>query len=103
MSTMVRGRVYRADIGYGPKPFLVVSNNQRNRNLDSVLAIRLTTTVKPLMPSIVVLGSGEVFSGRVLCDDIVALYPEDIRADLGALSKSAMDQVRIGLAHALAL
>lgn len=103
MTSLVRGRVYRADLGNGLKPFLVVSNNQRNRNLESVLAVRLTTTVKPVMPSIVELGSTEVFVGRVLCDDIVALYEDEVKADLGALSRGAMAQVKTGLAHALSL
>lgn len=98
-----RGRVYQADIGYGLKPFLVVSNNQRNRQLDSVIAVRLTTSVKPEMPSIVVLGSAEPFVGRVLCDDIVPLYKDEIKADLGALSRSAMEAVGLALAHALSI
>ncbi|MGH8882384.1 MAG: type II toxin-antitoxin system PemK/MazF family toxin, partial [Stackebrandtia sp.] len=34
----MRGLVYRADVGYGPKPFLVVSNNARNKHLKDCLA-----------------------------------------------------------------
>lgn len=98
-----RGRIYRADIGYGSKPFLVVSNNQRNRNLDSVLAVRMTTSPKPDMPSIVVLGPGEPVVGRVLCDDVVPLFKDEIGADLGALSRNAMTQVAQALAHALGI
>ena len=45
-----RGQVYRCDLGYGLKPWLVVSNNIRNRLLDDVIAIRLTTTVRDLPP-----------------------------------------------------
>ena len=36
--------VYRADIGFGAKPWLVVSNNHRNRALSDLLAVRITTT-----------------------------------------------------------
>ncbi len=43
-----RGQVYRCDLGYGLKPWLVVSNNTRNRLLDDVIAISLTTTVRDL-------------------------------------------------------
>jgi mRNA-degrading endonuclease toxin of MazEF toxin-antitoxin module len=43
-----RGQVYRCDLGYGPKPWLVVSNNARNRLLDDIIAIRLTTTARDL-------------------------------------------------------
>ena len=44
MSAPLRGQVYRADIGFGPKPWLVVSNNHRNRALSDLLAVRITTT-----------------------------------------------------------
>lgn len=98
---LVRGRVYRADIGHGLKPFLVVSNNKRNRNFQNALAVRLTTTVKPEMPSIVVLTYPDPFVGRVLCDDIVEIYADEVKEDLGALSRGSMEQVSRGLAHAL--
>lgn len=98
-----RGRVYYADLGYGIKPFLVVSNNQRNRQLQDVLAVRLTTSVKPEMPSIVILGDTEPFTGRVLCDGIVSIYRDEFKEDVGALSRAAMEAVGGALAHALSL
>jgi mRNA-degrading endonuclease toxin of MazEF toxin-antitoxin module len=55
----VRGLVYRADLGYGLKPFLVVSNNARNQKLDSCLMVRLTATKKPELTSIVQLDSAD--------------------------------------------
>lgn len=102
---LVRGRVYAADIGGvdGRKFFLVVSNNARNTNLPQALAVRLTTTRKPQMPSIVRLSSGEPFSGSVVCDDIIELYPDEVRQDLGALSPTAMRHVNEGLRVALGL
>lgn len=99
----VRGRVYRADLGYGLKPFLVISNNQRNRQLETVLAARLTTTVKPEMTSIVILGPGDPLTGRVLCDDIVEIYHDEFKDDVGALTRSTMNEVGRGLAHALGI
>ena len=47
---MLRGRVYRAlPMGFDVDHyFVVVSNNARNRALPSVLAVRLTTTPKPV-------------------------------------------------------
>jgi mRNA interferase MazF len=39
----LRGQIFHVDLGHGRKPWLVVSNNARNRNLDSVLAARITT------------------------------------------------------------
>lgn len=44
----VRGQIYRADLGYGAKPWLVVSNNSRNRHTADVLAVQLTTIPKDL-------------------------------------------------------
>lgn len=108
MSTLwplLRGRVYAAKISNikDEKYFLVVSNNQRNSHLPQVLAVRLTTSPKPNIPSIVEIGKGEVFFGRVVCDDIVELYEDEIARDLGSLSPSAMSAVAIGLKAALAL
>ena len=49
----VRGRVYMADLGHGEKPFLVVSNNARNTKLGDCLGVRITTSPKPDIASIV--------------------------------------------------
>ena len=102
---LVRGRVYGAKLENFPteKYYLVVSNNRRNRQLDSALAVRLTTTRKPDMESIVPLGRSEAFNGSVLCDDIVELWEDEITRDLGAMSPAAMQQVNAGLAAALGL
>ena len=102
---LVRGRVCAARLTHPDedKYFLVVSNNRRNRNLPQVLAVRLTTTPKPSLPSIVPLQSPEVFTGSVVCDDIVEIYEDEVKRDLGALSPSAMNAVARGLAAALDL
>lgn len=53
-TSLLRGQVYRAKLGNTePKYYLVVSNNRRNAALDDVLVVRLTTTAKPTIPSIV--------------------------------------------------
>lgn len=105
MSQLIRGRVYAAEMSHidGQKYFLIVSNNRRNRALPSVLAVRLTTTRKSDIPSRVELGSAEVLTGYVVCDDIVELWPDEVRRDMGALSGNAMAAVGKGLAAALAL
>ena len=102
---LVRGRVYAARLSNlaEDKYFLVVSNNRRNRSLPQVLAVRLTTSPKPTIRSIVELGASEVFEGRMVCDDIVELWEDEIRRDLGALSRPAMARVERGLAAALDL
>jgi mRNA interferase MazF len=100
-----RGRVYMADLGegYGDKPFLVVSNNARNSKLPDCLAARITTSVKPEIPSIVDLSQNDPLVGRVLCDDLVKLYRDELKRDVGALSAQTMARVRAGLCHALAI
>lgn len=106
MTSLVRGRVYRArPSGFREdKFFLVVSNNSRNRHLDSVLVVRFTTSPKPALPSIVEVPSTEVVpGGRVVCDDIYDLYEDEVRADMGALSPRTMAAVEDGLRAALAL
>ncbi|WP_245616198.1 type II toxin-antitoxin system PemK/MazF family toxin [Phycicoccus jejuensis] len=85
------------------KYFLVVSNNQRNRALRTALVVRLTTSRKPSLPSIVALGHGERFVGWVVCDDIMELYEDEVSRDLGALSGPMMTSVSRGLKAALDL
>ena len=100
----VRGRVYMADIGNGRKPWLVVSNNARNRSLSDCLAVRLTTSVKPELATIIDLSTADQpLVGRVLCDDVALLYREDLEEDRGALSPETMMRVAAGLRSALAL
>jgi len=99
----VRGRVYMADLGSGDKPFLVVSNNPRNTKLDDCLAVRITTSVKPDIPSIVELGSADPLVGRILCDNIATIYRGELKRDVGALSATTMSEVAMALRYALAI
>lgn len=106
MSSMIRGRIYRArPSGFrSDKYFLVVSNNQRNRALDSALVVRFTTSAKPALPSIVEITAVEALpGGRVVCDDLMELFEDEVREDLGALSPRAMASIDAGLKAALAL
>ena len=85
MSTLERGRIYRArPAGFtGDKYFLVGSNNLRNRALESALVMRFTTSPKPTLPSIVNVPSGEVLpGGRIVCDDIYELFEDEVKADM---------------------
>lgn len=102
----MRGRVYRArPQGFtDDKFFVVVSNNARNRNLESALVVRFTTSRKPALPSIVEIPDNEVVpGGRVVCDDIYELFDDEVKADLGALSVATMAAIGEGLKAALAL
>jgi mRNA interferase MazF len=99
----VRGRVYMADLGNGDKPFLVVSNNARNAKLDDCLGVRITTSRKPDMASIVELTPADPIRGRVLCDSIAAVYRDELKRDVGALSVATMSQVAVALRFALSI
>lgn len=103
---MLRGQVYRVDLGYGPKPWLVVSNNLRNRKLDTVLAARITTTDKRGVPSAVPLDHQDLLTGFVLADDLVQLDhdPELAQAPyLGSLAPGTVPRVNAALTLVLGL
>jgi mRNA interferase MazF len=100
-----RGQVYWADVaGIGRKPWLIVSNNRRNQNLPSVLAVRITTTGKYAgMPTVVSLTSNDPLQGFVMCDDIWPVYRDEIAESAGALASRTMHAVNDALKAALAL
>ena len=83
--------------------FVVVSNNPRNRHLPQVLGVRLTTTTKPSMPSIVPFTHPEVFNGYAVCDDIVEIYEDEVITVISALTPQGMLALGNGLRAALSL
>jgi mRNA interferase MazF len=97
-----RGQVYRCDLGYGLKPWLVVSNNVRNRLLSDVIAIRLTTTARDL-PTWVKLSAADPLTGHANADCIEQLSKDELGDYLGALSPASMRSINQALAIALAL
>ena len=104
MTAPLRGQVFRVDLGHGRKPWLIVSNDARNRNLKSVLAARITTTGKhSALPTVVALTAADPLVGYVLCDDIVQLYRDELTHPAGALSPSTFAAVSEGLVIALGL
>lgn len=105
MTEPARGQVYWAEVtGVGRKPWLVVSNNHRNRHLTSVLAVRITTTDRHQgIPTVVPLGGDDPLVGFVMCDDLGPLFRDEIVAPAGALSRGTMAAVDQALRVALAL
>lgn len=97
-----RGQVYRADIGHGPKPWLVVSNNGRNRRTSDVLAVRLTTTDRQLA-TWVALGAADPLGGRVNTDNIETLSRDELGDYLGSLNPATMSAVDRALCTALGI
>ncbi|QYB00428.1 type II toxin-antitoxin system PemK/MazF family toxin (plasmid) [Rhodococcus sp. USK10] len=104
MTTALRGQIFWFDMGHGEKPWVVVSNNLRNRNLNTVLAARITTP-KPGIPTAVPLGPNDPLVGSILADDIVQLFDDELEASRsgGALSPSTIVELNKALAIALAL
>jgi mRNA interferase MazF len=100
--TPARGQVYRCDLGYGAKPWAVVSNNARNRLLSDVIAVRLTTTARTL-PTWVKLSAADPLTGYANADCIEQLGKEELGEYLGALTPATMRAVNLALAVALAL
>src|SRR5665811_633858 len=98
--TLLRGQVLRVDLGHGAKPWLIVSNNARNRNLETVVAVRVTTTNKHAnVPTVVPLSSADPLVGYVVVDDLIQLYRDELTVALGALSATTMRAVSLSLIH----
>lgn len=100
--TPQRGQVYRCDLGYGLKPWLVVSNNSRNRLLSDVIAIRLTTTTRDL-PTWAKLSPADPLTGYANADSIEQLDKDELGEYLGALSRESMRNVNQALMVSLVL
>lgn len=97
-----RGQVYRADVGFGSKPWLVVSNNQRNRHLSDLLAVRLTTTAKQL-PTWVPLSPADPLGGYANTDNIETLGRDELGDYVGALATDTLAKVDRALCVALGI
>ncbi len=100
--TALRGQVFRVDLGHGAKPWLIVSNNSRNRNLETVVAVRVTTTGKHAnVPTVVPLSSADPLVGYVVVDDLIQLYRGELTVALGAVSAPTMRAVSAAIRIAL--
>jgi len=102
MTRALRSQAYRVDLGHGSKPWVILSNNSRNRNLDTVLAARITTTREYAhVPTVVPLTAADPLVGYVLVDDIVQLYHDELTEALGTLSLPTMAEISKALRIAL--
>lgn len=98
----MRSHAYQVDLGHGLKPWVILSNNARNRNLDTVLAARITTTSKNAhVPTVVPLTAADPLVGYVLVDDLVQLYHDELTISVGTLSPSTMHNISTALRIAL--
>lgn len=101
-SLLCRGHVYRADLGYGLKPWVVVSNNARNRHTQDILAVRATTTHRDL-PTWVELTRNDPLTGYIIADNIETLGKDELREYLGSLCPRTLTNLNTALALALGL
>ncbi|WP_074342479.1 type II toxin-antitoxin system PemK/MazF family toxin [Mycobacteroides abscessus] len=98
----MRSQTFRVDLGHGLKPWVILSNNSRNKNLDTVLAARITTTSKNAhLPTVVALTAADPLVGFVLVDDIVQLFHDELTETLGSLSHPTMQEISKALRIAL--
>ncbi|WP_086819472.1 type II toxin-antitoxin system PemK/MazF family toxin [Allokutzneria sp. NRRL B-24872] len=101
---VLRGQIYWSDIGFGKKPWLVVSNNLRNRAIPSLLAVRITTTAKNVgLPTFVPLSASDPMVGVINVDDLQQLSHEELGEQTGAVSPQTLMKVNAALKVALAL
>jgi mRNA interferase MazF len=107
VSPPIRGQVYFVDLGQtvGSKPFVIVSNNARNRALDTVLGVRITTTNRNAhIETVVPLGKDcGALAGWALCDDVEKLWADELDAPAGAVGVQTMAAINHGLRVALSL
>jgi mRNA interferase MazF len=104
-SSYLRGQVWEAEVpNLGRKPFLILSNNGRNRALSDVLAVRVTTAPKPDLPTIVELEhQDQPVVGRVLCDDLSGVPKSWFKRYMGPVSRGTLQRVENGVRVALGL
>lgn len=104
MSAPVRGQIFWADIGYGAKPWVIVSNNLRNRVLSDVLAVRITTTNKrAALPTWIPLDKDDPLVGYINTDDLQQLDRAELGERLGAVGPKTMLKINDALQIVLAI
>jgi mRNA interferase MazF len=83
---------------------VVISNNDRNRKLNSVLVARMTTAPKAPIPTRVpVAAADDPVHGAVACDDVHTLSKGKLKRRIGALTYPTMQRVAQGLRIAMSL
>jgi mRNA interferase MazF len=95
-----------ADLGHGRKPWLVISNNQRNRSRKGdLVAVRVTTTLRSTtLPTVVELTAADrPLVGAALCDDPYVIGNDEITDAGGAVSPSTLRAVEDALRTAFGL
>lgn len=85
MSALRRGDVVRSETQPGALLFAVISNDERNATLPTVLLARIVPVVKRPGPTAIQLGADDPFTGYVLAD-YVSTVPVAELASSGRLT-----------------
>lgn len=99
---MLRGQVWRAKLpgADDAKLWIVVSHNARNRNFDTVLGVRVTTTNRNRhLPTVVEVPEGECVNGWVTCDSMTEIWDEDLvdKEPIGSVSPRFLGELQPAL------
>ena len=103
MSAPIRGQVYSIDFGDGPEPWVVVSNNVRNRQLREVLGAPIADSTEVDLATVVALHPTDPVAGVVLADEIERLHRHKLITLLGVLSPGTIMKLNRALKIALAI
>jgi len=102
-----RGQIWWADLGLGEhKRVLVISNNQRNKALKSVIGLYVTSNAnKPSLPSITRFEAGEIGDSiSLVCADDPWVVPDsDLKGFVTAATPAQMMRVNDAIKAALDL
>ncbi len=106
-SPITRGRIYLAPLSGEDdaenKFWLCVSNNVRNPRLNEFIAVRMTSTRKPQLPTWVSLGPQDTPWVSVACDDLGPIWKDQVIKDAGTLSSAGMRKVEQALLRVLGI
>lgn len=103
---MLRGQVWKAalDEAAGPKLYVIVSHNARNKHFDTALGVRVTTTERHShLPTVVPVLDDETIHGWIPCDSLTEIWDKDLEENepSGALSQRIMHTLEPALRAAL--
>ena len=84
--------------------YVIVSNNERNKRIDSVLGVVVTSTDKSGIPSAVRLSDGDPVDGLIVADIVEELWDYEVAGHpVGFLTRKTMDSLNAALRIALGL
>jgi mRNA interferase MazF len=104
--TLIRGQVWWFDVGgtRGRRPFVIVSNNERNRRLNNVLGVMVTTTDKSGIPTAVPMTHEDPVEGFALADNIEELWKDEVKGSCaGSLVAQTLMRLNVALKIALGI